>query len=57
VLADVDLSLLTECVEEKTKKYPKISSIAIGVPGSVDNGRIFYFSGYGDYKILDLISS
>jgi hypothetical protein len=38
VLADVDLSLLTECVEEIIKKYPKISSIAIGVPGSVDNG-------------------
>jgi hypothetical protein len=38
VLADVDLSLLKECVEEIIKKYPKISSIAIGVPGSVDNG-------------------
>jgi hypothetical protein len=54
LLADVDLSLLTECVEEKIKKYPQISSIAIGVPGSVDNGRIFYIPGYEHLQNFDL---
>jgi hypothetical protein len=54
VLVDVGLTLLTECVEEIMEKYPKISSIAIGVPGSVDNGRIFYIPGYEHLQNFDL---
>ncbi|WHY69377.1 ROK family transcriptional regulator [Neobacillus sp. SuZ13] len=54
VLAEDDLPLLTECVEEIIEKYPKISSIAIGVPGSVDNGRIFYIPGYEHLQNFDL---
>ncbi|MEH7226457.1 ROK family protein [Bacillus sp. JJ1566] len=54
ILADADLTLLTGCVEEIIDKYPKISSLAIGVPGSVDNGRIFYIPGYEHFKHLDL---
>jgi predicted NBD/HSP70 family sugar kinase len=54
VLADVDLTLLTECVKAIIEKYPKISSIAIGVPGSVDNGRIFYIPGYEHLQNFDL---
>ncbi|WP_338789487.1 ROK family protein [Metabacillus sp. FJAT-53654] len=54
VLVDVDLTFLTEFIEEIMKKYPKISSIAIGVPGSVDNGRIFYIPGYEHLQNIDL---
>lgn len=54
LLVDVDLTCLTECVEEIIEKHPKISSIAIGVPGSVDNGRIFYIPGYEHLKNFDL---
>jgi hypothetical protein len=54
VLVDVGLTLLTECVEEIMEKYPKISSIAIGVPGSVENGRIFYIPGYEHLQNFDL---
>jgi predicted NBD/HSP70 family sugar kinase len=54
LLEDGDLSLLTECVKEILKNYPKISSIAIGVPGSVDKGRIFYIPGYEHLQNFDL---
>jgi hypothetical protein len=35
-------------------KYPKISSMAIGVPGSVNSGRIFYIPGYEQFQNFDL---
>jgi hypothetical protein len=54
LLVDVDLSLLTKCMEEIIRKHPKISSIAIGVPGSVENGRIFYIPGYKHLQNFDL---
>lgn len=54
VLVEDDLSSLTKCIEEIMEKYPKISSIAIGVPGSVDNGRIFYIPGYERFQNFDL---
>ncbi len=53
-LIDDELTSLTKCVEELIKKYPKISSIAIGVPGSVDNGRIIYIPGYDHLQNFDL---
>ncbi|MEH7309028.1 ROK family transcriptional regulator [Neobacillus drentensis] len=53
-LIDDDLKLLTECVEEIKEKYPKISSVSIGVPGSVDNGRIIYIPGYEHLQNFDL---
>jgi hypothetical protein len=34
--------------------YPKISSITIGVPGSVENGRVFYIPGYEQFQNLDV---
>jgi hypothetical protein len=56
LLIDVDLSLLTKCIEEIIRKHPKIRSIAIGVPGSVENGRIFYIPGYEHLQNFDLKS-
>ena len=54
VLVDVNLDSLTKCVEGIIEKHPKICSIAIGVPGSVDNGRIFYIPGYEHLQNFDL---
>lgn len=54
VLMDNGLHLLTNCIENIMTEYPKISSIAIGVPGSVDNGRIFYIPGYEQFQNFDL---
>ncbi|MEH7375545.1 ROK family transcriptional regulator [Neobacillus drentensis] len=54
LLIDVDLRLLTDCVEGIREKYPKISCVSIGVPGSVDNGRIIYIPGYEHLQNLDL---
>ncbi|MEH7336220.1 ROK family transcriptional regulator [Neobacillus drentensis] len=53
-LIDDDLKLLTHCVEQLIEKYPKINSIAIGIPGSVVNGRIFYIPGYEHLQSFDL---
>ncbi|AXN38060.1 hypothetical protein CN689_09170 [Peribacillus butanolivorans] len=54
VLIDDDLKLLTKYIEDIIAKYSKISSMAIGVPGSVDNGRIFYIPGYEHFQNFDL---
>lgn len=54
VLVEHGLGLLTGCIEKLITRYPKISSIAIGVPGSVDNGRIFYIPGYEQFQNFDL---
>jgi hypothetical protein len=54
LLVQPDLTFLTKCIEEIVEKYPKICSIAIGVPGSVDNGRIFYIPGYEHLQNFDL---
>jgi hypothetical protein len=53
-LIDDDLQLLSNCVEELIEKYPKINSVAIGVPGSVDNGRLIYIPGYKHLQDFDL---
>jgi hypothetical protein len=54
VIKNNDLSLLTECIQGIIAVYPRISSIAIGVPGSVDNGRIFYIPDYDHLQNFDL---
>ncbi|HWO76568.1 MAG TPA: ROK family protein [Bacillus sp. (in: firmicutes)] len=54
VLIEDGLHLLTTSIEKLITAYPKISSIAIGVPGSVDNGRIFYIPGYEQFQNFDL---
>lgn len=54
VLVEGGLELLTMSMEKLIAEYPKISSIAIGVPGSVDNGRIFHIPGYVDFQNFDI---
>jgi hypothetical protein len=54
VVVDQGLIFITECIEEIMENYPKINSIAIGVPGSVDNGQIFYIPGYEPLQNFDL---
>jgi DNA-binding PadR family transcriptional regulator len=54
VLKDDGITLLTICIENLMNRFPKISSIAIGVPGSVDSGRIFYIPGYEQLQNFDL---
>ncbi|PLS02480.1 hypothetical protein CVD27_19625 [Neobacillus cucumis] len=54
VLQEDGLNLLTKCIDNIMIKYPKISSMAIGVPGSVDGGRIFYIPGYEQFQNFDL---
>ncbi|WP_226669834.1 ROK family transcriptional regulator [Metabacillus litoralis] len=55
VLKDKDvLRLLLEIIEDKVAKYPNLRSIAIGVPGAVENGRIFYIPGYEHLQNFDL---
>ncbi|MCM3768086.1 ROK family protein [Neobacillus niacini] len=55
VLIDNGINLLTKLIEKIiTTNDSKIRSIAIGVPGSVDNGRIFYMPGYEQFQNFDL---
>jgi hypothetical protein len=54
VLIEDGLNLLTTSIERLMTAYPKINSIAIGVPGSVDNGKIFYIPGYDQFKNIDV---
>jgi len=54
VLIDDGLNALTKFIENIMTEYPKISSMAIGVPGSVDNGSIFYIPGYEQFQNFDL---
>ncbi len=54
VLVEDGLNLLTTYIEKLMAANPKISSISIGVPGSVDNGRIFYIPGYEQFQNLDV---
>ncbi|WP_419884157.1 ROK family protein [Peribacillus sp. B-H-3] len=54
VLMDSGLEALTRCIEGLLARFPKICSIAIGVPGSVDNGHVFYIPGYEQLQDFDL---
>lgn len=47
---------MTEHIESLIATFPKISSISIGVPGAVDNGRIFYIPGYEKFQNFNLKS-
>ncbi|PYI51384.1 ROK family transcriptional regulator [Paenibacillus flagellatus] len=59
--ADVTSSFLTEGVEKLAAfvesvvdSHPSVGALAIGVPASVDNGRIIYTPGYETYRGFDL---
>lgn len=53
VLMDDVLSLTTQ-IEGIIESYPKISSMAIGVPGAVNNGRIIHIPSYEQLHNFDL---
>lgn len=53
VLMDDALSL-SHLLESIIEKHPKISSVAIGVPGSVNNGRIIFIPSYEQFHDFDL---
>lgn len=54
VLMDKDLHLLTKSIKDILTQHPRIASIALGVPGSVDQGRIFYIPDYEHLQNFDL---
>lgn len=49
-----DTELLASLIEDLIEKYPRLRSVAIGVPGAVDNGRIIYIPPYKQYQDYDL---
>ncbi|MBO1514103.1 ROK family transcriptional regulator [Metabacillus bambusae] len=54
VLIDDGINFLTKFIEKIITENSKISSMAIGVPGSVDSGRIFHIPGYVQLQNFDL---
>ncbi|OCA91503.1 hypothetical protein A8F94_01155 [Bacillus sp. FJAT-27225] len=56
VLVDDGLDALTASIEQLIANHPKISSIAVGVPGSVKNGTVFYIPGYEAYQNFNMKS-
>ncbi|MDP4097622.1 ROK family transcriptional regulator [Paenibacillus sp. P96] len=49
-----DVTSLTAQIESLITKYPKISSLTIGVPAAVSNGRIIHIPDYEQFQDLDL---
>lgn len=49
-----DIQSLAVKIEAIVAKYPKIKSMAIGVPGSVNNGRIIHIPSYEHFHDFDL---
>ncbi|MEH6989737.1 ROK family transcriptional regulator [Cytobacillus firmus] len=54
VLTEGGLDLLTSSIEALLMANQAIRSLAIGVPGSVKNGRIFYIPGYEQFQDFDI---
>lgn len=48
------IETLAEQIESLIKRFPRIGSLAFGVPGSVNGGRIIYIPGYEKYHDFDL---
>ncbi|MGG3570878.1 ROK family protein [Bacillus gobiensis] len=48
------LPSLTKIIKDVLSKFPNIGAIAFGVPGSVENGRIFHIPDYDTFQNLDL---
>ncbi|MNZ99948.1 Glucokinase [compost metagenome] len=49
-----EVSSLVTYIEHIRHAHPKIHSVAIGVPGAVNNGRIFFIPSYEKYRDVDL---
>lgn len=54
ILKDNGLSALTECIKKNVSKYKNIRSIAIGVPGAVENGTIFFIPDYEELQQVNV---
>lgn len=54
VLLEKGLEFLTNFIETLLIEYPKIRSIAIGVPGAVDNGHVFFIPEYELFQNLNI---
>lgn len=54
VLKEDGISLLTNLISSLLNDNSRIKSISIGVPGSVDHGRIFFIPGYEAFKNFHL---
>ncbi|WP_277680244.1 ROK family transcriptional regulator [Gracilibacillus dipsosauri] len=58
VLKDGGRAALTNLIESLLKtSSSKVGSIAIGVPGAVQNGKIFYIPGYEEFEGFDIKGS
>ncbi|WP_211269541.1 ROK family transcriptional regulator [Paenibacillus glacialis] len=53
-MLEQDVLHLTTFIENIRNAYPNINAVAIGVPGAVNNGKIFLIPGYENYHNLDL---
>ncbi|MEE6450838.1 ROK family protein [Gottfriedia acidiceleris] len=53
-LIDNNFHSLTMTIKNLISKYPKISSMSIGVPAAVNNGKMFYIPGYEQFQNINL---
>ncbi|RJE83920.1 ROK family protein [Paenibacillus sp. 1011MAR3C5] len=49
-----EISSLTKLIETIKHAYPAIHAVSIGVPGAVNNGKIFLIPAYEHYRDVDL---
>lgn len=49
-----DQQLLSDLIETLIENYPRLRSIAIGVPGAVNNGKIIFIPPYQQFLDYDL---
>lgn len=54
ILTGTSIELLEAVISARLEKHPKISSLAIGVPGAVNNGRVIYIPDYSQLQDFDL---
>ncbi|MBB6734505.1 ROK family transcriptional regulator [Cohnella zeiphila] len=54
-----DTQKLADVIESLIEKYPKLRSIAIGVPGAVNNGKIIFipYTQFTDYDLKEMFES
>ncbi|MFB9274097.1 ROK family protein [Cohnella cellulosilytica] len=53
---DEDASRLTDLIERLRLAHPKLRSVSLGVPGAVNDGKIFLIPTYEKYRNFDLKS-
>lgn len=53
-LLQIGIEMLARQIEALVKRHPKIRSLAFGVPGAVNDGRIIHIPGYERFQNFDL---